>query len=56
MDSETAALPGAFAPTRWTLVLRAQGGSDEARTALSELCATYYEPVHHFLLDRKSVV
>ena len=50
MDPETAALPGAFAPTRWTLVLRAQGGSDKARTALSELCAAYYEPVHHFLL------
>lgn len=38
-----------FAPTRWTLVLRAGCGSDQARLALSELCAAYYEPVLAFL-------
>jgi RNA polymerase sigma factor (sigma-70 family) len=38
-----------FAPTRWTLVLRARGESVEARTALSELCEAYYEPVVRFL-------
>jgi RNA polymerase sigma factor (sigma-70 family) len=39
----------AFAPTRWTLVLRAQGESVEARGALSELCEAYYQPVFRFL-------
>ena len=38
-----------FAPTRWTLVLRARGETPEARTALSELCAAYYDPVLRFL-------
>ena len=38
-----------FAPTRWTLVLRARGGSVEARGALSELCEAYYQPVFRFL-------
>ena len=40
---------GAFTATRWTLVLRAKGGSSEGRAALSELCAAYYEPVFAFL-------
>jgi RNA polymerase sigma-70 factor (ECF subfamily) len=39
-----------FQPTRWTLVLRAQGESDEGRAALSELCENYYHPVLRFLL------
>ncbi len=39
-----------FLPTRWTLVLRAQGESDEGRAALSELCENYYQPVLRFLL------
>jgi len=38
-----------FAPTRWTLVLRAQGTSPEARAALGELCEAYYQPVYRFL-------
>jgi RNA polymerase sigma factor (sigma-70 family) len=38
-----------FAPTRWTLVVRARGGSPEARAALSELCEAYYQPVFRFL-------
>lgn len=40
---------GAFAATRWTLVLRARGESGEGRAALSDLCAAYYEPVLAFL-------
>ena len=40
---------GAFAPTRWTLVLRARGDAPEARAALSELCAAYYAPVLAFI-------
>jgi RNA polymerase sigma-70 factor (ECF subfamily) len=38
-----------FAPTRWTLVLRARGDSAEARVALNELCEGYYQPVFRFL-------
>jgi RNA polymerase sigma factor (sigma-70 family) len=38
-----------FAPTRWTLVVRARGESAEGRAALSELCAAYYQPVQRFL-------
>ena len=38
-----------FAPTRWTLVLRARGESVEARAALGELCEAYYQPVFRFL-------
>ena len=41
--------PPGFAPTRWTLVLRARGESTEARAALSELCEDYYQPVLRFL-------
>src|SRR6187397_3206672 len=41
--------PSSFAPTRWTLVLRASRESGEGRAALSELCAAYYAPVLAFL-------
>lgn len=37
-----------FHSTRWTLVRRAQGRGVEARAALSELCAIYYDPVLQF--------
>ncbi len=40
---------GAFAPTRWTLILRARGETPESRVALGELCETYYLPVLRFL-------
>lgn len=39
----------AFHPTRWTLVLRSRGEGEVARSALSDLCETYYEPVVAFL-------
>ena len=38
-----------FAPTRWTLILRARGETPEARAALSELCEAYYQPALRFL-------
>jgi len=38
-----------FAPTRWTLILRARGETPAARAALSELCEAYYQPVLRFL-------
>jgi len=41
--------PEDFAATRWTLVQTARGSSDQAREALSELCAAYYAPVVAFL-------
>lgn len=41
-----------FAPTRWSLVLRAKGESPEARAALAELCAAYCEPVLRSLRSR----
>lgn len=40
--------PG-FVTTQWTRVLQARGDSDEARTALSDLCAAYYAPVFSFI-------
>lgn len=42
--------PAAFAPTRWTLVLRARGETPEAQAALSELCEAYWTPIFRFLL------
>ncbi|KAB2675592.1 MAG: sigma-70 family RNA polymerase sigma factor [Verrucomicrobia bacterium] len=42
-------LPGTFAPTRWTLVLQARGDTPQARAALGDLCAAYYQPVLRFL-------
>jgi RNA polymerase sigma factor (sigma-70 family) len=38
-----------FSPTRWTLVVQAQGRTPEARAALSDLCAAYYTPVQEFI-------
>lgn len=38
-----------FHPTNWTLVLRSRGQGEEAKAALSDLCAAYYEPVVSFL-------
>jgi RNA polymerase sigma factor (sigma-70 family) len=40
---------GAFAPTRWTLVLRARGESAAAQAALGELCESYCTPVLTFI-------
>ena len=39
----------AFHPTRWTLVLRTRGEGEDAKAALSDLCAACYEPVVAFL-------
>ncbi len=38
-----------FPDTRWSHVARSRGRGAEAQTALSELCAGYYEPVFVFL-------
>ncbi|MBX3746670.1 MAG: sigma-70 family RNA polymerase sigma factor [Verrucomicrobiae bacterium] len=39
----------AFAPTRWSLVLAAQGDAPSARVALGELCEAYWPAVIRFL-------
>lgn len=50
MSAEPPEVPaGIFATTRWTLVLRARGSTPEAKTALSELCVAYWEPVFRFI-------
>ena len=38
-----------FVTTQWTQVLEARGDSPAARTALSDLCTAYYEPVFAFI-------
>lgn len=48
-SEQPAPVRSAFAPTRWTLVLRARGESSAARAALSELCEAYYAPVMAFI-------
>jgi RNA polymerase sigma-70 factor (ECF subfamily) len=45
----SSAAPSQFAPTRWTVVLKARGDTPEAQTALGELCAAYWTPVFRFL-------
>jgi len=39
----------AFVTTRWTRVIAAKQGDTDAKTALADLCETYYEPVVTFL-------
>ncbi|HEY5915031.1 MAG TPA: ECF-type sigma factor [Verrucomicrobiae bacterium] len=39
----------AFAPTRWTVVLRARGDTAEAKAALGALCEAYWQPIFRFL-------
>ena len=48
-DTEAASEAAAFHTTRWTRVMKARGDSDEATTALSELCEIYYAPVRAFV-------
>ena len=55
VDKEGASEPRAFVTTRWSLILSAansEGGEQEARTALDELCRTYWRPVFSFVCRR----
>jgi RNA polymerase sigma-70 factor (ECF subfamily) len=45
----TPSSPDQFLTTRWTQVLAAQGASTDAGTALADLCAAYYGPVHSYI-------
>ncbi len=38
-----------FHTTRWTMVARAGGHTEQARLALAELCEAYYAPVQQFV-------
>ncbi len=38
-----------FLTTRWTRVLAAKGDSEDSRVALSDLCDSYYSPVHAYI-------
>ena len=53
-DRTTLQIPHTFQITRWTLVRNAHAGSEEGRSALSDLCMAYYEPVVAFLRCRLS--
>ncbi|HWL53426.1 MAG TPA: sigma-70 family RNA polymerase sigma factor [Chthoniobacteraceae bacterium] len=47
------AAPGdLFATTRWTMVLKAQGDSTLAQTALAELCQAYWFPLYAYVRRR----
>src|SRR5437867_12079979 len=39
----------AFATTHWSVVLTAQGESQEAHEALEKLCRTYWRPIYSFV-------
>jgi RNA polymerase sigma-70 factor (ECF subfamily) len=43
------ALNSSFPPTRWTVIVAAQGRGNEARLALNDLCGLYWQPVYAFL-------
>jgi RNA polymerase sigma-70 factor (ECF subfamily) len=49
LDSPINKHSSSFSATRWTIVLSARGDSPEARAALSDLCAAYWQPVYQFL-------
>jgi RNA polymerase sigma-70 factor (ECF subfamily) len=50
-DSRSASLrPGRFATTRWSIVLAAgRKSSPDSRSALAQLCETYWYPLYTFL-------
>jgi RNA polymerase sigma factor (sigma-70 family) len=41
--------PAAFATTRWSVVLEAQGESPAAQEALEKLCRIYWRPIYSFV-------
>jgi RNA polymerase sigma factor (sigma-70 family) len=42
-------MPGCFAETHWSVVLRAGGDDTRAHAALSRLCQTYWYPLYAFI-------
>ena len=52
---ENAGQPRLFTTTRWSLVLSAasyEGGEQNARDALAELCRAYWRPIFSFVCRR----
>ncbi len=50
MALESTQVPaGQFAPTHWTVILTAQGQTDQADVALEKLCQTYWPPIYAFV-------
>jgi DNA-directed RNA polymerase specialized sigma24 family protein len=45
-DDASTGREGVFATTRWSVVLAAQGDSEQGRVALETLCRTYWFPVY----------
>lgn len=41
-----------FKTTRWSLVVAAGGGGQDARAALGELCQAYWRPVYAYVRRR----
>ncbi len=41
-----------FRTTHWSIVLAAGGSRPDSRTALEELCGTYWRPIHGFIRRR----
>ena len=55
VGEEGARDPRAFATTRWSVILSAaksESGEKKARTALDELCRTYWRPIFSFVCAR----
>jgi len=55
VGEESLGEPRQFATTRWSLILSAansESGEQEARTALDDLCRTYWRPVFSFVCRR----
>ena len=55
VGGECAREPRQFATTRWSLILSAansESGEQDARTALDELCRTYWRPIFSFVCRR----
>ena len=55
VGEESVGGPRQFATTRWGLILSAansESGEQEARTALDELCRTYWRPIFSFVCRR----
>jgi len=55
VGEKRASEPRQFATTRWSLILSAansENGEQKARTALDELCRTYWRPIFSFVCRR----
>ena len=54
MNSPATQPDNQFPTTRWSHVVLAKKGADEARSALNELCRKYWRPIYAFIRHRGS--